>query len=822
MLLDREREAKIAKRTCLPVLPVEPDVENSDDDTIIWSSEDEDAANDDTPSIASILETNYVEKSSKTTTGEADSTVDDEAAYKVSDLDVRWLAEVFALPADFGDTSSVFHDIFSLQTNKSSSTASSAYVSNVFCFNQLLNQIVALRDFVSLQIINFTIDLLFEQRIMEQDQALQMKAKYEQKLEPHDDCLRTETILTSSKKIFLVTQEFIKDLQMASVDRKVLSETVALLFNQPLDCLKILLLTAPDHGKACVETTKIYYSGVTHIENILLMITGRSAFFRSAIQKNPKSTQNLLIGFDKEIAVIVDDFKSKFQKLFTNSAIFRKSKTNSLFIRLEREINALKLKFRNSKGKNISKKLETLGECLKGLLVSHLENHGQLLVDSESQTIGKYKQELSKLQKVTVQRMQDVEENCLLQLQEDLKFTEKELNKVVDDTRDNLKSVLNQYDEMKINTGDSFVNRQEQISRLMNFVIDHTVKLVSTNYRLSLSANVAWFKSWPVLSEKTQTKMETLSRGKLGMVSFDIVAASMKYLFQELDKRFTIEIPKLDVDQVLKQPVDLFVESPIIKHFDSGFQPPDEILDSYHSTLHEVVRRAFDGVQTNLHQALQKEVQLAAQQVYQQNLDIFKLYHEKIEPTALPTDENATTKKKKKDYLSRKRSSLKEKTLMDRFNELYDGLKEVKEHRYREKLQELQNGMLKPTTKASHSSNKNEYTKLLQQQSTLFRRKEYVEKQLFCLFTMDQYYMRDMLFKKMTEMIDEHDGESGSPPPADRENRGEENDNDRKGALQRKQSSNKDKLISPKKAVKAPGIVIPKKRKSRRIRDSEV
>ena len=838
MLLDREREAKIAKRTCLPVLPVEPsDVENSDDDTPIWSSEDEEDTipiNDDTPSIASILETNYVEKSTITTTtttvgkdiidSTLNDTIDDETAnHKVSDLDVRWLAEVLALPASFGinDTSTrLLFDIFLPPQNKLGT--STVYLSSMFCFDQLLNQIITLRDFVSLQIINFTIDLLFEQRVLEQDQSLQMKAKYEQKLEPHDDCLRADTILISSQKIFLVIQEFVKDLQMALVDRKVLAETVTLLFNQPLDCLKVLLLTSPDHGKACVETSKLYYSGITHFENVLLMITGRSAFFRDAIQKNPKSTQKLLVDFDKEIGIIMDNFKSDFQKLFTSSA-FRKSNTNSLFIQLEREINALKLKFRNSKGRNVSKKLEALGECLKGLLVSHLENHGQFLVDDGDQGIGKYKQALSRLQKATIQRMQEVEEKYLHQLQEDLKFTESELNKVVDDTRDSLKSVLKQYDEIKLNTADLFVSRQEHISRLTNFVIDHTVKLVSTNYRISLSANVAWFKSWPVLSENAQTKMERLSRGKLGMVSFDVVVASMKYFFQEIDKRFILEIPKLDVEQVLKQPVDLFVESTIVKHFDSSFALPDEFLDSYHATLHTVVNRAFDGVQQNLHQALEKEVQLATQKVYQQNLDIFKLYHEQIEPTALPIDEEKTIRKKKKDYLSRKQSSLKEKTLMDRFNELYDGMKEVKEHRYQEKLQELQNELLpKSTTKASKNSTKDDYTKvLLQHQSILFRRREYIEKKLSCLFTMDQYYMRDMLFKKMTEMIDDHDnGESGSPS-TNQDDRNEDHDNDRgndKRGLQRKPNSGKSKLVRPKKAVKAPGI---KKRKSRRIRDSE-
>lgn len=182
-------------------------------------------------------------------------------------------------------------------------------------------------------------------------------------------------------------------------------------------------------------------------------------------------------------------------------------------------------------------------------------------------------------------------------------------------------------------------------------------------------------------------------------------------------------------------------------------------------------------------------------------------------------------RKKKKDYLSRKRSSLKEKTLMDRFNELYDGLKEVKEHRYQEKLQELQDEMFKPI-KASNNT-KNEHTKvLLQQQSTFFRKKDYTEKKLSCLFTMDQYYMRDMLLKKMNDMIEDHNGELGSSP-INRDNRNNDNDNDdddrniKKKNLQRKQSSNKNKMISPKKA-KAPGIAVPKKRKSRRIRDSEV
>ena len=276
----------------------------------------------------------------------------------------------------------------------------------------------------------------------------------------------------------------------------------------------------------------------------------------------------------------------------------------------------------------------------------------------------------------------------------------------------------------------------------------------------------------------------------------------MKFI-KELDQMFPLEIPTIDVGKILKQPVDLFVESSIIKHFDVCFQLPEELLDLYHQTLHTTVTRAFDGVQKNLQQALQKEVQLAAQRVYQQNMEISKLYQEKIAPTS--TNEKT---KKKKDYLSRKRSSLKEKTLEERFENLYDGLNEVKEHRYQEKLQELQDELLKPT-----KPNKNQYVECLQQQSELFRRKEYIEKRSSCLFSMDQYYMRDMLLKKMSEMIEE-DNES-SNRNRDGNNDG---DGDRGKSLQRKQSTNlsKSKMNSPKKTS---GIV-PKKRKSRRVRDS--
>ena len=830
MSLDRKRESKIAARTTLPALSndeVEDD-DSSDDGMVVWSDDEDDQGNSpkgdlDTPSVNTVLETNYVEPDNKGdggAVGKQNLLQDKTSDQKVADLDVRWLAQFLKLPDSLDATkntppSQLLRDVFTTSISKSSATVKKVTeFPSIYCFNQLMNQTIGLRNFVSLQIINFTIDLLFEQKVLEQEETLRLKSKYEQRLETNDDCSDTEVVFTYSKKIFVVIQEFVQDLQEASVERKVLAETVTLLFNQPLNCLKVMLLTTPDHAKACVETAKSFYSGVSHFENVLLMIAGRSFFFRSAVQKNKKSTDALVAGFDEETTVVVEEFVSEFDKLFVNQ--FRKSNNvDHLFMKLEQEINGLKLKFRNSKGRNLSKKLETLGECLKGLLVSHLENSAQFVTDKQGEVIAKCKQSLGKLQKIAVQRMQAAEEKCLTKLQDDLKFTEKEINRVVDETRNSLKALLTEYDDLKVDIGQKFVARQENISRLLNLSIDHTVRLVSTRYRVSFAASVSWVKSWPVLSEKSLTKLETLMRGKMGMVSFDVVVALMKHLYHELGDVFSMNIPTVEIESKLKQPIDSFVKSSVLKQFDSVFQMPDQFLNAFHQTCHETVTRAFGLVHENLKQSLQNEVQNSVQRVYNENLEIYNLYQEHIEQPPTP-EEN--TRKKKKDYLSRKRSTLKEKTLEDRFKELYDGLKEVKEHRYQEKLQELQQEMKQKTSKTFNSSSNNQEVKELHRlHSELLQRREFVEKQLSTRFDMDQYYMRDMLLKKLKEMISNKD--INTPGNADNADGGDSDDVYRGEVDKRKptkSNTSKSKPNSPRKA----SAIVPKKRKSRRVRDS--
>uniref|UniRef100_A0A7M5XK23 Uncharacterized protein n=1 Tax=Clytia hemisphaerica TaxID=252671 RepID=A0A7M5XK23_9CNID len=781
MQLDVERQRKIANRKVLPVRLGDEENEGSESDSEElfdeeWNNsgierDDNEVEEGETCSIASTLQTNYVEAEHVSLDHK-----DELSDHKIIDLDVSWLISSLNLPQSFISPQhpSVITQLFSNQQH-------SIVVSNLVQHEQLLYQLAIIRKLGSLQLINFTIDVLLHQRVLHQELALQMRAKYEQQFDSFD-CEQTESLFSASKQITLVLQNFIKDLQMLSVERKVLEELISLLFSHPLSCLKIFLLALPDH--CCVKDGETTISSIAFVERLLFAIKGRYLVFKNAVNNANKTTNEVLASFDQNMIQILQHFQKEFHKII-RTQIF-KINPQHLEMQLEKNVNTLKVDLLNSAG-NVSKKLTNFSDSLMGLLISHLENHAVSVNQSKVQQVDKMKNLLTELQQRTISEIQKVEEACLNTLQHDCGFSDQQIEQVVGETRNSLKELIHGYSNSMKSSEKSFLARRERTAKLTNFCIDYLVKLVSSRYRTVLSSNISFVKSFPSLSDGVRSKLETSIRGKMGMVSFDVVLAIIKHTLVEMQNvkhNFLLRIPSSSFDMMSNRTE--VINLSVLKHLESDFELPHTLLDALHEKCHLMINQAFQHLQQNLQQVVQQEVTKSTNFIFNENQVIFRTFHEKSRVSKV-------NKKKNAQYLSRKGSSSKEKAIGGKLLDLYRGAIEVRDHRYQEKVQEIEE---EHDGSKSTKKGRGKCVRCFDQQQELLQRKAMEDQKFSAFFKLDQYYMREMLLKKMTN-IDGKTTDFESPHDED----------DRKSMAK--------KTKSPKKL----SAKIPTRRKSRRVSD---
>jgi len=800
---DREQKQIIAQRKCLPKRESE-ETEDSDEELIWYESSDEGDAiekrkgQDGYETSTSSLYTCYIES-----TNELLEEQNDDLSEKIDGLDLSWLVSRLRLPENFiqpneNQLSNLLVDIFFSREKDTEIT-----LPLLLCYEQLLHQVIILRKVAFLQLINFTIDLLLQQRVIYESTSLRLKSKYEQKFDIVNVEHRSHNMLTLSKRIMLIIHEFIKDLMTISVEKKILHELISLLFSQPLNCLKIFLLSTTDHSRAFNKITKMLVSSIADYEKTMMTMEGRFLFMKQSTKEVQTSASTIISSFNDEIKEIFAHYKDQFQNSLMNMNRRKFGDTTQLVLQLEQKLNTLKLDYINSAG-NILKKLQGFSESMMGVFVSHLEAHSNFLISSKKQEVQKIKSSFNNIQKEAMLRMQNSEEKYLLSLQENCNFDDGKIATIVQDIQSMLKKLIKEHDTM-VHSFDAFLNKnQEKIITFVNMCIDFTVKFVSSRYRTVLAANIAYIKSWPAIPTKMQAKRELSTHGKMSLASFDVVVGLMKRLIMNLennDYSMQVSLPCRKNDCLLTcsafSPTDFLTTSIFNELQLKTFQIPDDMLryKEYFSIAIEV----FSNISASLERSLALDVKNANEMVYEDHLVLHKAFRGKLSG---PKKESVQRKNSK--YMSRKRSSFKEKAVSAKLTDIYQGLLDVKEHRYNEQRNELDldNGIQTETNKQK-TKHQNLCSKYLSMQSSFL--KSSLESELpSILYQTDSYYMREMLLKKINSCDGEKDRESESPPHKTKE----------KHNAPKSRSPDKIKIKSSKKST-----LVPKTRKSRRVGD---